>query len=100
MLHDMITASIPRLSQMTDLGQTFIREKIADGTFQAVRVGKKRILVVVQSYLDYIDKQKAEGVPEYNATKKAIATRQAIAAKRQAERAEAERRPTLEEVGL
>src|SRR4051794_10262225 len=72
-----ITLPIPEFCSVTGLGQTLVREMVKDGRLQAYRAGKKRLLVVVQSYLDLVAKQQAEGVPEYNAPKKAIAARMA-----------------------
>src|ERR1051325_7362107 len=60
---------------ISGLGNTLVREMIKDGRLQSVRVGKKRLLIVVKSYLDFIEKQQVEGVPEYERTQPAIEAR-------------------------
>ena len=72
-----ITLPIPEFCSVTGLGKTLVREMISDGRLQGYRAGTKKLLVVVQSYLDLVAKQQAEGVPEYDAPKKAIAARMA-----------------------
>ena len=79
-----ITASIHHFCMYTGLGQTLVREMIADGRLEAVRVGKKKIVIVMQSYLDWLEKQKAEGLPEYAPTQKAVAARKEKIAERKA----------------
>jgi hypothetical protein len=78
------------------LGQTLVREMISDGRLKAVRIGKKKILIEVQSYFDYLEKLKAEGLPEYSPTKKAVATRK----QKLADRKTAEADDTLAMAGL
>jgi excisionase family DNA binding protein len=91
-----ITASIHQFCMYTGLGQTLVREMIADGRLEAVRVGKKKLIIIMQSYLNWLEKQKAEGLPEYSPTEKAVATRK----QNQAERKAAEAEDTLAAAGL
>jgi hypothetical protein len=88
---------IPEFCAVTGLGKTLVRAMIADGRLQSYRAGKKKLLVVVQSYLDLIAKQQADGVPEYDTAQKARAVRKAnLEARRTAAPAD----PTLEDLGL
>jgi len=50
---------------------------LSDGRLQGLRVGPKKLVVVVQSYLDLIAKQANDGVPFYDKTEKAIEARKA-----------------------
>ena len=72
-----ITLPIPEFCAVTGLGRTLVREMLKDGRLQAYRAGKKKLLVVVQSYLDLVAKQATEGVPEYDTAQKARAVRMA-----------------------
>jgi hypothetical protein len=81
-----VTCSIRQFCALTSLGETLVREMVADGRLQSVRIGKKKILIVMQSYFDLIAKQQAEGTPDSLVTEKAVATRkQLLAARREAE---------------
>jgi len=79
-----ITLGIPEFCSVTGLGSTLVRAMLKDGRLQGVRLGKKRLLVVVQSYLDLVAKQQTEGVPEYDGAKKAREVRTANYEARQA----------------
>jgi hypothetical protein len=57
---------------------------IADGRLRAVRAGKKKILIDVTSWREYMQRQAERGVPDYTKTEKARETRRAnIEARRQ-----------------
>jgi hypothetical protein len=79
-----ITSSIQRFCLENDLGETLVRQMIADGRLRAVRVGPKKILVDLRSWEELIDKQNAGGLPEYSPIKKTIETRRANRAKKAA----------------
>ena len=72
-----ITLPIKDFCSISRLGDTTVRQMVKDGQLQAARIGKKRLMIVVQSYLDFLAKQQAEGVPEYDVAQKARATRMA-----------------------
>src|SRR4051812_44720753 len=92
-----ITLPINEFCSVTGLGATLVRQMIKDGRLSCYRAGRKKLLIVVQSYLDLIAKQQAEGDPGYAHTAKAIEAR--MAKRAEAKRAAADR-PSLEEVGL
>src|SRR5690348_13160619 len=71
LISEYITLPIDEFCEKTGLGETLVREWIKDGRIKAFRAGKKRLLVVVQSYLDLVQKQMREGMPEYDVTRKA-----------------------------
>jgi hypothetical protein len=52
---------------------------IADGRLRAIRVGKRKLLVDADSWREYCALQRAEGVPEYTATEKAVKAHKANA---------------------
>jgi hypothetical protein len=60
-----ITATVANFCQMTDLGRSLVYEMIADGRLQTVRAGKRRILIVLESWRREIERQAKEGVPDY-----------------------------------
>lgn len=72
-LANFITMPIKEFCAVTCLSSTTVRRMLADGELQCARVGKKRFLIVVQSYYDFLAKQQKEGVPEYDAAQKARA---------------------------
>lgn len=87
------TLSVREFCLRASLGETVVREMLKDGRLRAVRVGKK-LLVDVASWREYMQRQRKEGVPEYDHTRPALEARMR-------KRAEAvETRPTLEEIGL
>ena len=71
LISEFITLPVDEFCEKTGLGETLVREWIKDGRLKAFRAGKKRLLVVVQTYLDLVQKQMREGVPEYDVTRKA-----------------------------
>ena len=72
-----ITMSVADFCTVTGLGQTLVRQMISDGRLQGLRIGPKKLLVVVQSYLNLIAKQTNEGVPTFDKTAKAVEARKA-----------------------
>ena len=77
--------SVPEFCLRTGMGQTLCREMIADGRLRAVRVGRKKLLIDVSSWREYLQRQAEHGVPEYSKTEKAIETRKAnVAARKKA----------------
>jgi hypothetical protein len=74
-LKNFFTLDVNSFSHRSGIGITTIRAMIADGRLEAVRIGKKKLLVVVQSYLDYLEKEAAKGTPEYEGVKAAHAAR-------------------------
>lgn len=93
MLNEAITLPIKDFCRANGMGETLCREMLRDGRLQAVRVGKKKLVVVVDSWREYVRKQVAEGTPEYNRTGPAVAARQA-------KRAEAKAGVDLKSLGL
>ena len=76
LVDDPIGAPIGPFSVKEGVGSTTLRKMIADGHIRAFRVGRK-LMIDVASYREFIAKQQTEGVPEYDATKKAVETRKA-----------------------
>ena len=74
---DYISLPIREFCRVTGMGETLARQMIADGRLRAVRVGRKKLLVDVESWREYMRKQAADGTPEYRGTGPAIAARQA-----------------------
>lgn len=62
--------------RLSGMGETLVRQMIADGRLRAVRVGKKKLLVDVESWREYMRKQALEGTPEYDRTRPAVEARQ------------------------
>jgi uncharacterized protein (DUF2336 family) len=84
LVSDYITLPVPEFCTITGLGQTLVRAMISDGRLQGYRAGKKKLMVVVQSYLDHVEAQNAQGMPEYEGAMKAVAARKAKQAEREA----------------
>jgi excisionase family DNA binding protein len=97
-----ITMTKEEFCLATGLGLTTIYTMMKEGRLSYIREGR-RVLIVVQSYLDLIAKQQETGVPSYDRTANAVAARMANRAAhkaaKHAARAEASN-ATLEEVGL
>jgi len=83
-----ITLPIHEFCSVTGLGSTLVREMIRDGRLKSFRAGRKKLLIVVQSYLDLIAKQAVEGDPGYGHTKNAVAARRANRKKMELEKAD------------
>jgi hypothetical protein len=73
-IDEVISLPMPKFCLVSGLGHTTVREMLKDGRLKPIRVGK-RLLIDVDSYRQYIAKQRVEGVPEYRATDKAIKAR-------------------------
>lgn len=76
-IDEYFTLSIREFCRRSGMGETLCRGMIADGRLRSVRVGKKKILVDVASWREYLRKQAVEGVPEYDVAQKARAVRTA-----------------------
>jgi hypothetical protein len=92
LISNYITLPILEFCDIAGLGQTLVRAMVKDGRLKGHREGKK-LLIVVQSYLDRIEEQNARAMPEYKGAMRAVAARKA---KRRAAPAD----PTLEDLGL
>ena len=70
---------------------------IKDGRLKGYRAGKKKLMVVVQSYLDHVEAQNAQGMPEYEG---ATAARKARDANHEARKAKGKAKVDLSDLGL
>jgi excisionase family DNA binding protein len=68
---------IAEFCRRAGIGQTLCREMIADGRLRAVRAGKKKVLIDVTSWREYMQRQAEHGTPEYDVAQKARAARMA-----------------------
>jgi len=96
---DPISLPINEFCRRAGIGQTLAREMISDGRLRATRVGKKKLLVDVESWREHLRRHAVEGVPEYNATKKAVEARKAKRKAREVERELPPLRDVLQELG-
>jgi hypothetical protein len=71
------TMPIAEFCRRAGIGQTLCRQMIADGRLRAVRAGKKKLLIEVASWREYIQRETERGTTEYPKTEKARATRRA-----------------------
>ena len=79
------TMPIADFCRRAGIGQTLCRQMIADGRLRAVRAGKKKLLIEVASWREYIQRENERGTTEYPKTEKA---REVRAARRKGEAAE------------
>lgn len=77
MIEEYFSLPIVEFCRRAGIGQTLCREMIADGRLRAVRAGKKKLLVDVGSWREYMQRQATAGVPEYNVSGKAVEARKA-----------------------
>lgn len=70
-----ITLPLDPFCEVTGLGRTLVRQMIDDGRLEAKRVTSKKLVIIVQSYLDLLERQ--VGLPDYDGTKAAIEARKA-----------------------
>jgi hypothetical protein len=82
-----ITATMNEFCFLSGLGRNTVYEMLKDGRLESVRICK-RLLIVVDSWRREIERQRAEGVPEYEKIKPAQEARR---------RKDAERRRQVEE---
>src|SRR5215469_11879606 len=95
-IEDYISLPVRKFCDLTGIGDTMCRQMIADGRIRAVRVGKKKLLIDVASWREYMHRQAVEGVPECHYTAQAVEVRMAKRAQAREER----RNVSLEELGL
>jgi excisionase family DNA binding protein len=55
---DLITATIPEFSRVSGIGRTKIYELLDEGKLQAIKIGKRR-LIVIRSYKRMVEEQVA-----------------------------------------
>ena len=77
MIEEYFSLPIAEFCRRAGIGQTLCREMVADGRLRAVRAGKKKLLIDVASWREYMQRQAAEGATEYNVTRPAVAARKA-----------------------
>ncbi len=53
-----ITPSVPQFLAVAGIGRTMLYELIGAGEIESVKIGKRR-LIVVQSYLDLLERRRA-----------------------------------------
>jgi hypothetical protein len=63
--------------QQEGLGSTTVRTMIADRRIKAFRVGRRKLMINVESYRVFVEKQLNEGMAPYTTTEAAVAARMA-----------------------
>jgi len=84
------TLPIAEFCRRAGIGPTLCRQMLADGRLRGVRAGKRKLLVEVASWREYIQRETERGTTEYTKTAPAIAKRKENAEARRKDKAHAD----------